>query len=260
MPHWAVPGAGLSVYDDATSDRARTSGLPADNYLSGLEKSRDEAKGLGLLMAGLGMMGQASKPGATLLSSVPGAAAGVKTYMESSKDIRKTALEHEKMRRLAEHNKALVGSKQYQAIRTNLMESYSRDPVKSKRYGTFNAEGVWVPNAAFEDLVVQRTRTSSAADQLKAEGQYAKIRAEWADRKGAGGKWELARRKELMAAGKTSAEAKRIIDSERESEFNKWLRGIRAQLEASQAPASGNGSPSAGTRPPLTSPVFNKPS
>ena len=109
------------------------------------------------------------------MSSVPGAAAGVKTYMESSKDISKTALEHEKMRRLAEHQKALVGSKPYQAMRGHMIDAAKRDPVMSKRYGDL-VEGVWTPNFAFEQLIIQAARGPDRSEQAKAARMTARVK------------------------------------------------------------------------------------
>ena len=156
-----------------------SSGLPApsaeNQYLLDLEESMANAKGMGILMAGLGIMGQASKPGATLGSSLPGAAAGVKTYMDSSKDIRKTALEREKMRRLANYQQQSLASKPYQAMRGHMIDAYSRDPQLSKEYGELK-DGKWLPNAKFENLVIQAAKGPDRSEQAKAARMTARVK------------------------------------------------------------------------------------
>jgi hypothetical protein len=197
------------------------------------------AKGMGMLMAGLGVMGEAAKPGATLGSALPGAAAGVKTYMESSKDIRKTALEREKMRRLANYQQQNLESKPYQAMRANMIDAYSRHPQLREQYGTIVA-GKWQPNADFENLVIQKARTSSSSDQLREELTYAKIRDFWGKGSSSPGKkWERARRKILEREGMEPDAIRAQIAREREGQFNKWLQGIRKQRGIGVVPTAG---------------------
>jgi len=220
-----------------------TAGLPppsAENqYLLDLEESMANAKGMGMLMAGLGVMGEAAKPGATLGSALPGAAAGVKTYMESSKDIRKTALEREKMRRLANYQQQNLESKPYQAMRANMIDAYSRHPQLREQYGTIVA-GKWQPNAEFENLVIQKARTSSSSDQLREELTYAKIRDFWGKGSSSPGKkWERARRKILEREGMEPDAIRAQIAREREGQFNKWLQGIRKQRGIGVVPTAG---------------------
>ena len=101
---FTFPDAGLRVEGrpaEGGSGLPRTSTDQQAPYDA--EKAREEAKWLAVALGGLGWMKHASEPGATVMSSVPGLAAGIKAYREDISGINKTALEREKMRRLADY-------------------------------------------------------------------------------------------------------------------------------------------------------------
>jgi hypothetical protein len=152
-----------SVRDAAAASGASTptaapTGGMAD-LLAQLQAGRDDAKAMGLLTAGLGIMQQASQPGATLLSSIPGAAAGVKQYSADKSTLAKQQLA---LATLANQQRATEIAAQkatqlpkYQAIRENLRAAIYNDPTQRDKY--FDKAGK--PNAAFEELVISKTRT-----------------------------------------------------------------------------------------------------
>jgi len=147
----AASGAGT------TTAAAPTGGMA--DLLAQLQAGRDDAKAMGLLTAGLGIMQQASQPGATLLSSIPGAAAGVKQYSADKANLAKQQLA---LATLANQQRATDIAAQkagqlpkYQAIRENLRAAIYNDPTQRDKY--FDKAGK--PNAAFEELVISKTRT-----------------------------------------------------------------------------------------------------
>ena len=199
-------------------------------------------------MAGLGIMGQASKPGATLGSSLPGAAAGVKTYMDSSKDIRKTAMEREKMRRLANYQQQNLAAKPYQAMRANMMAAYWKDPKKRALYfeeGATSPEGN--TNALFERELIQLAKgpDKTAQDKLT----LITARQRWQKEAGALAKKRI--RDELKSEGIERTDPRWTKEMEK--------RMIQAFLKDYNK-ISGIGALSGDNRPSLSSPVFNKPS
>jgi len=84
---------------------------------------RDDAKAMGLLTAGLGIMQQASQPGATLLSSIPGAAAGVKQYSADKANLAKQQMA---LATLANQQEATRIAAQ-RAAKPDAYERYERD-------------------------------------------------------------------------------------------------------------------------------------
>ena len=123
-----------------------------------------------------------------------------------------------------------------------MIDAYSRHPQLSEQYGSIVA-GKWQPNADFENLVIQKARTSSSADQLREELTYAKIRDFWGKGSSSPGKkWERARRKILEREGMEPDAIRAQIAREREGEFNKWLQGIRKQRGIGVVPTAGGNS------------------
>ncbi len=127
--------------------------------LADIAKSQDDAKAMGLLTAGLGIMQQASQPGATFLSSIPGAQAGVKQFTDdkaalAKRQIALATLANQKRATDIAARKAQQLPK-YQAVRENLRVALFNDPTRRDKY--FDKEGR--PNAAFEELVIDKTKT-----------------------------------------------------------------------------------------------------
>ena len=142
-----------------------------------LKLGREDAKNMGLLTAGLGIMQQASQPGATLLSSIPGAAAGIKQYGADTDRLAKRQLA---LATLANQKRtADIAAKRasqlpkYQAARENyrvaLLNSADRDKY-------FDSQGR--PNQAFEDYVISKVTTTNPFQlenfQIKAENAFIK--------------------------------------------------------------------------------------
>ncbi len=104
--------------------------------LADITKSQDDAKAMGLLTAGLGIMQQASQPGATFLSSIPGAQAGVKQFTDDKAALAKRQIA---LATLANQKRAtdiaaekLARGGEYQAYENRILEDYrnSRNPEK----------------------------------------------------------------------------------------------------------------------------------
>jgi len=106
-----------------TSRKEPFAGGGMAELLAQIQAGRDDAKAMGLLTAGLGIMQQASQPGATLLSSIPGAAAGVKQYSSDKANLAKQQMA---LATLANQQEATRIAAQ-RATKPNEYERYERD-------------------------------------------------------------------------------------------------------------------------------------
>ena len=154
---------------------------PVDNsyadMIEQLKLGREDAKNMGLLTAGLGIMQQASQPGATLLSSIPGAAAGIKQYGADTDRLAKrqlalATLANQKRTADIAARKASQLPK-YQAARENYRVALLNGPDRDKY---FDSQGR--PNQAFEDYVISKVTTTNPFQlenfQIKAENAFIK--------------------------------------------------------------------------------------
>ena len=118
------------------------------------------------------------------MSSVPGAAAGVKTYMESSKDISKTALEREKMRRLADYQEKTLETKTLPYIRKNMMRVYWENEDTRKKYFKPGAQSMEETNILFEKEVIELARKPDALASFTAQRNRETTRKLWQEHTG----------------------------------------------------------------------------
>ena len=106
--------------------------------LAQIQAGRDDAKAMGLLTAGLGIMQQASQPGATLLSSIPGAAAGVKQYSADKANLAKqqmalaTLANQQEATRIAAERAAKPGD--YERFERDTLADLRKSSDKSKYF------------------------------------------------------------------------------------------------------------------------------
>jgi hypothetical protein len=237
-------GEGLVVEDISTPNGTSTpAGGDMAELLAQIQAGRDDAKAMGLLTAGLGIMQQASQPGATLLSSIPGAAAGVKQYSSDKANLAKqqmalaTLANQQRATEIAAQKAAQLPK--YQAVRENLMAAMYNDPIQRDKY--FDKAGI--PNAAFEDLVIEKTKTSSAFQEQIAAQREANTKNAWLKsqpmlatslRPDIREKWEKANKGKKIP-NKTLRD---LVQAEIERRYNKWRSGV----------ASGSGGATAGTR------------
>ena len=68
-----------------------------------------------------------------------------------------------------------LAAKPYQAMRANMMDAWSRDSPLSKEYGEFK-DGKWLPNAKFEQLVIQAAKGPDRTEQAKAARMTARVK------------------------------------------------------------------------------------
>ena len=231
-----------SVRDAAAASGAGTTGGMAD-LLAQIQAGRDDAKAMGLLTAGLGIMQQASQPGATLLSSIPGAAAGVKQYSADKANLAKQQLA---LATLANQQRATEIAAQkaaqlpkYQAVRENLRAAMYNDPIQRAKY--FDKAGI--PNAAFEELVIEKTKTSSAFQEQLAAQREATTKNAWLKSQPM---LAISLRPQIREAWEKANKGKKIpnetlrdlVQAEIERRYNKWRSGV----------VSGSGGATAGTR------------
>lgn len=127
--------AGKDVTVPAGSQTGASDGQYAQ-LLADIAKSQDDAKAMGLLTAGLGIMQQASQPGATFMSSIPGAQAGVKQFTDDKAALAKRQVA---LATLANQKRAtdiaaekLARGGEYQAYENRILEDYrnSENPEK----------------------------------------------------------------------------------------------------------------------------------
>ena len=117
------------------------------DLMAQIAAGRDDAKAMGLLTAGLGIMQQASQPGATLLSSIPGAAAGVKQYSADKANLAKqqmalaTLANQQEATRIAAQRAAKPDA--YERFERDTLADLRKSPNKEKY---FYANGDLKPN------------------------------------------------------------------------------------------------------------------
>ena len=108
------------------------------DLIAQLQAGRDDAKAMGLLTAGLGIMQQASQPGATLLSSIPGAAAGIKQYSADKANLAKqqlalaTLANQQEATRIAAERAAKPGD--YERFERDILADLRKSRDKSKYF------------------------------------------------------------------------------------------------------------------------------
>ena len=253
----SFPNAGKLV--DAGASTPSGTSTPAGGgdmaeLIAQIQSGRDDAKAMGLLTAGLGIMQQASQPGATLLSSIPGAAAGVKQYSSDKANLAKqqmalaTLANQKRATEIAAQKAAQLPK--YQAVRENLRAAKYNDPIERAKY--FDEQGR--PNAAFEELVIEKTKTSSAFQEQLAAQRAATTKNTWLKsqqglaislRRDIRKKWEKANK------GKKIPEEtlRDLVQAEIERRYNKWRSGV----------VSGLGDATAGTRTKPLSAYETKP-
>ena len=134
-----VAGGGLPAAASPPASGAGTTTAVAPtggmaDLLAQIQAGRDDAKAMGLLTAGLGIMQQASQPGATLLSSIPGAAAGVKQYSADKANLAKQQLA---LATLANQQRATDIAAE-RAAKPDAYERYERDVLAD-----FKASDEW---------------------------------------------------------------------------------------------------------------------
>ena len=142
-------GEGLVVEDISTPNGTSTpaGGGGMAELLAQIQAGRDDAKAMGLLTAGLGIMQQASQPGATLLSSIPGAAAGVKQYSADKANLAKqqmalaTLANQQEATRIAAQRAAKPDA--YERFERDTLADLRKSPNKEKY---FYANGDLKPN------------------------------------------------------------------------------------------------------------------
>ena len=165
-PNNALPPGNAPTVDNSYAD-----------MIEQLNLGREDAKNMGLLTAGLGIMQQASQPGATLLSSIPGAAAGIKQYGADTDRLAKrqlalATLANQKRTADIAARKASQLPK-YQAARENYRVALLNGPDRDKY---FDSQGR--PKQAFEDYVISKVTTTNPFQlenfQIKAENAFAK--------------------------------------------------------------------------------------
>jgi hypothetical protein len=141
---------------------------PVDNsyadMIEQLKLGREDAKNMGLLTAGLGIMQQASQPGATLLSSIPGAAAGIKQYGADTDRLAKrqlalATLANQKRTADLAAQKLATGT-DYRFGRTQLLSAVMNDPKLRGLY--ISPDGK--PNQAFEEYAIKKLMRQSTLD------------------------------------------------------------------------------------------------
>ena len=163
-PNNAFPPVAASPVDNSYAD-----------MIEQLNLGREDAKNMGLLTAGLGIMQQASQPGATLLSSIPGAAAGIKQYGADTDRLAKrqlalATLANQKRTADIAARKASQLPK-YQAARENYRVALLNGPDRDKY---FDSQGR--PKQAFEDYVISKVTTTNPFQlenfQIKAENAF----------------------------------------------------------------------------------------
>ena len=124
------------VSEAGTPTVAPTGGLT--DLIAQLQAGRDDAKAIGILTAGLGIMQQASQPGATLLSSIPGAAAGVKQYSADRANLAKqqlalaTLANQQRATDIAAERAAKPGD--YERFERDTLADLRKSPDKSKYF------------------------------------------------------------------------------------------------------------------------------
>tara|TARA_R110002020_G_scaffold107277_2_gene249261 strand:- start:153 stop:2831 length:2679 start_codon:yes stop_codon:yes gene_type:complete len=99
------------------------------DLMAQIAAGRDDAKAMGLLTAGLGIMQQASQPGATFMSSLPGAQAGVKQYSADKANLAKQQMA---LATLANQQRATEIAAQ-RASKPDAYERYERDVLDDYR-------------------------------------------------------------------------------------------------------------------------------
>ena len=131
-----VTEAASAASGTGTPTAAPTGGMA--DLLAQIQAGRDDAKAMGLLTAGLGIMQQASQPGATLLSSIPGAAAGVKQYSADRANLAKqqlalaTLANQQEATRIAAERAAKPGD--YERFERDTLADLRKSPDKSKYF------------------------------------------------------------------------------------------------------------------------------
>jgi len=141
---------------------------PVDNsyadMIEQLKLGREDAKNMGLLTAGLGIMQQASQPGATLLSSIPGAAAGIKQYGADTDRLAKrqlalATLANQKRTADLAAQKLSTGT-DYRFGRDRLLSAVMNDSKLRKLY--IGSDGQ--PNQAFEEYAIKKLMRQNTLD------------------------------------------------------------------------------------------------
>jgi len=198
---------------------------------------RDDAKAMGLLTAGLGMMQQASQPGATFLSSIPGAQAGVKQYSADKANLAKqqmalaTLANQQEATRIAAQKAAQLPK--YQAVRENLRAAKYNDPTERAKY--FDAQGR--TNSAFEELVIEKTRTSSGIQDQLALTREANARSTWE-------KLDKQRAMKLRIDYKknnpklSDAQIDAMVTAEIERQYNAWRSRVLQGAQSTVTPTT----------------------
>lgn len=237
----AASGAG-------TPTAAPTGGMA--DLLAQIQAGRDDAKAMGLLTAGLGIMQQASQPGATLLSSIPGAAAGVKQYSADKSTLAKQQLA---LATLANQQEATRIAAE-RALKPDAYERYERDVLADfknsdewEKYffddGTGNPGRVkptvrseirktYGTSSGIQDQLALQREASAKNAWFKSQPMLATtLRSEIRE------KWEKANKgKEIPIQT-----LRDLVQAEIERRYNKWRSGVVGGSTSTSASSSGEG-------------------
>ena len=195
-----------------------------------IKLGREDAKNMGLLTAGLGIMQQASQPGATFLSSIPGAAAGIKQYGAEKDALAKqqmalaTLANQQKLTELAA-KKAATGT-DYNFGRTQALAAVRRSPELSAQY--LDAEGQ--PNLAFEEYVARTYRSASPLIEQRTLQTEALAYKNWlATKSNIEGKTRLKIQEQAKKAKKPVPKGNALhvlVEEDIKRQYNKWRSGV----------------------------------
>lgn len=231
-----VEGTDLDGVTEAASAASGT-GTPAAaptggmaDLLAQIQAGRDDAKAMGLLTAGLGIMQQASQPGATLLSSIPGAAAGVKQYSADKSTLAKqqlalaTLANQQRATEIAAE-KAATGT-DFNLGRTQALAAVRRSPKLSAKY--LDAEGQ--PTLAFEEYAAQTFRSASPLIEQRTLQTEALAYKNWLAGQG---NIALKTRLKIKADAKANNQPvpkgsalEALVNEDIRKQYNKWRSGV----------------------------------
>ena len=211
-----------------TPTAAPTGGMA--DLLAQIQAGRDDAKAMGLLTAGLGIMQQASQPGATLLSSIPGAAAGVKQYSADKANLAKqqlalaTLANQQRATEIAAE-KAATGT-DFNLGRTQALAAVRRSPKLSAKY--LDAEGQ--PTLAFEEYAAQTFRSASPLIEQRTLQTEALAYKNWLAGQG---NIALKTRLKIKADAKANNQPvpkgsalEALVNEDIRKQYNKWRSGV----------------------------------
>jgi spore germination cell wall hydrolase CwlJ-like protein len=205
------------------------------DLIAQLQAGRDDAKAMGLLTAGLGIMQQASQPGATLLSSIPGAAAGVKQYSADKSTLAKqqlalaTLANQQEATRIAAEKATKPDA--YERYERDVLADYKNSPDWEKYFfddGTGNPGRVkptvrseirktYGTSSGIQDQLALQREASAKNAWFKSQPMLATtLRSQIRE------KWEKANKGKKIPV----QTLRDLVQAEIERRYNKWRSGV----------------------------------